>query len=281
MGSSRGPFRIGNQIFDGKKFAVIAGPCSVESESQFRETASFVAAKGASFLRGGLFKLRTNPESFQGMGTDAFSLAKKIRKEVSLPLISEVTDTKDIEAMSDVVDVFQVGSRNMHNYALLKELGRQPKPVMLKRGFAGLIQEWLLAAEYVEKAGNSEVILCERGIRTFETATRNTLDLNAVAYVKQNSHLPVIVDPSHGTGASNLVRPLALAAAAVGADGIMVEVHPRPKEALSDGFQALDFEAFSQLMQDLKPVLHAMGRELMTSKSDDIATFKTPRDLHP
>lgn len=279
MGSSRRPFRIGDQIFDGQQFAVIAGPCSVESESQFRETAQFVASQGATLLRGGLFKLRTSPDSFQGMGTDAYTLADKIRKEVQLPFISEITDTKDIASMSEVVDAFQVGSRNMHNYALLKELGRQDKPVMLKRGFAGLVQEWLMAAEYVEQAGNAQVILCERGIRTFETTTRNTLDLNAVAYVKQNSHLPVIVDPSHGTGISTLVKPLALAAAAVGADGIMVEVHPRPSEALSDGFQALDFEAFAALMKDLKPVLRAMGRELMVPQQQEQSGF-TPRDLH-
>ncbi len=255
----------GISAFTGKNFAVIAGPCSIESEAQFREVAQFVAHQGATHLRGGLYKLRTSPDSFQGMGADAFDLALKVRAEIRKPFISEVTDTRDIERMDPVVDFFQVGSRNMHNYALLKELGRTQKPVILKRGFAGLIDEWLFAAEYIRKAGNHNVILCERGIRTFETATRNTLDLNAVAYIKQNSDLPIIVDPSHGTGATNLVKPMALAAVAAGADGIMVEVHPRPSEALSDGFQALNFEQFAGLMNDLKPLLKMFGKQLPDS----------------
>lgn len=249
-------------LFLPNKFTVIAGPCSIESEAQFQETASFVAQNGACMLRGGLYKLRTNPDSFQGLGDKAYELAKKVKDSVGLPLVSEVTDARDIENMASIVDIYQVGSRNMHNYALLKELGKTDKPILLKRGFAGYIKEWLLAAEYIRQSGNQRVVLCERGIRTFETATRNTLDLNAVAYIKANSDLPIVVDPSHGVGISKLVKPMALAAAAAGADGIIVEVHPRPNEALSDGDQALNFEQFQSMMTDLKLVLRAVGREL-------------------
>lgn len=246
----------------GKDFLVLAGPCSIESESQFTETAEHVKAQGASVLRGGVFKLRTSPESFQGLGDDAYGIVKRVKDKVDMPFISEVTDPRQIPDMMDFVDVFQVGSRNMHNYALLKELGGTDKPVLLKRGFSGTIKEWLLAADYVVKGGNDQVVLCERGIRTFEDATRNTFDINAIAYVKQNSSYPIIADPSHGTGATNLVTPIALASAAAGADGLLIESHPRPSEALSDGFQALNFDQFTDLMQQLEKVLAAFGRKL-------------------
>jgi 3-deoxy-7-phosphoheptulonate synthase len=240
----------------------MAGPCSIESEKQFRETAEHVKTYGAHILRGGMYKLRTSPESFQGLGSDAFGLVKRIKSEVGMPFISEVTDPRQIADMMNFVDVFQVGSRNMHNYALLKELGQTDKPVLLKRGFAGTIKEWLLAAEYVCKGGNENVALCERGIRTFETATRNTFDINAIAYIKQHSQFPVIADTSHGTGETSLVTPVALAAAAAGADGLIVETHPNPSEAQSDGFQALNFDQFQSLMESLPKVLEAVGRKM-------------------
>lgn len=237
----------------------MAGPCSLESEAHFHDVASFVKSKGAQILRGGIFKMRTNPSSFQGMGENAYEAAKSVRAQTHMPFISEVTDPRQISDMMDVVDAFQVGSRNMYNYSLLKELGAQSKPVMIKRGFSATIKEWLLAADYVVKGGNENVILCERGIRTFETETRNTFDINAVAYIKQNTSFPVVADPSHGTGVASLVTPVALAAAAAGADAIMVEVHPRPQDALSDGFQALDYKAFERLMS----MLHGMPRNFL------------------
>lgn len=253
--------KIGNSWVGDGRFAVIAGPCAIESLEHFLEVSRFVKNHGAAFLRGGLFKLRTSPESFQGLGEMAYEIARKVCAETHLPLMAEVTDPRQIDRLMDVVECFQVGSRNMHNYELLKELGLTNKPVLLKRGFAALVKEWLLAADYILKGGNEQVILCERGIRTFETSTRNTLDLNSVAYLKTVSPLPVIVDPSHGTGLTSLVTPLSLAAAAVGADGIMVEVHPRPAQALSDGAQALDYEKFEDLIAKLDPVLAALGRE--------------------
>lgn len=252
--------KIGNQSLGGDRFAVIAGPCSIESETHFLKVAEHVREHGASLLRGGIFKLRTDPKSFQGLGQEAYQIASRVKSRVGLPLVVEITDPRQIEPMLDVVDCFQVGSRNMHNYALLKELGQTRKPVLLKRGFAALIEEWMLAAEYMTSAGNENIILCERGIRTFETATRNTLDLNAVAFVKARSSFPVVVDPSHGTGLSSLVLPLSLAAAAVGADGLMVEVHPEPAKALSDGQQALTFEMFQELIERLDLLLPAIGR---------------------
>ncbi len=257
--------KISSGLEIGKDFVVMAGPCSIESTDQFQETADFIKSKGAQILRGGMFKLRTDPESFQGLGQEAYSIAKEIKSSTNLPFISEVTDPRQISDFHDIVDVFQVGSRNMHNYALLKELGGAGKPVLLKRGFAGLIKEWLLSAEYVVKSGNEKVILCERGIRTFETATRNTFDINAIAFAKKHSPFPVIADPSHGTGATDLVVPVALAAAVAGADGLMVEVHPNPEQALSDGYQALDFSQFEELMTRLPTVLQAIDKALAPS----------------
>lgn len=256
------PVKIGQQVIGGAEFAVIAGPCSIESAEHFREVATRVQQSGAVLLRGGMFKLRTSPDSFQGLGPDAYQLVKKIKQEVGLGFVSEVTDPRQIDAFAPLVDAFQVGSRNMHNYDLLKELGRTRIPVLLKRGFSGLIKEWLLAAEYIIRGGNDQVVLCERGIRTFETATRNTFDLNAVAYIKEHTHFPIIADPSHATGESALVAPMALAAAAAGADGLMIEVHPRPQEALSDGFQALTYSQFDQLMIQLSQLLPVVGREM-------------------
>ena len=223
-------------------------------------------------LRGGMFKLRTSPETFQGMGQSAFSIVQEVKNKIGLPFISEITDPRQVGDFIDLVDVFQVGSRNMHNYALLKELGQVNKPVLLKRGFSGLISEWLLSAEYVVKHGNPNVVLCERGIRTFETATRNTFDLNAIAFIKQHSHFPIIADPSHATGETSLVTPMALAAAAAGADGIIVEVHPNPSVALSDGQQALTFSLYQNLMQKLERLLTAIDRPLLK-----IGTNEKPR----
>jgi 3-deoxy-7-phosphoheptulonate synthase len=254
--------KIGNIEIGGPNFTVIAGPCSIESESQFRTTATGVKNSGAVVLRGGIWKMRTSQKAFQGLGSEAFEFIKKIKTEVNMPLISEVTDFRQLEELADIVDAFQVGARNMHNYSLLKELGRQPKPVLLKRGFSAFIDEWIKAADYIIAGGNNQVILCERGIRTFETATRNTLDLNAVVYAKKYSGLPVIVDPSHGVGISDLVPQLCYASAAAGADGLMVEVHPKPSEALSDGQQALTLENFDMTMRQLEKVLNAFDKGL-------------------
>ena len=262
MAKQTKPVKIGQQVIGGSEFAVIAGPCSIESADHFREVATAVQKSGAVLLRGGMFKLRTSPESFQGLGSEAYHLVKKIKQEVGLGFISEVTDPRQIADFIPLVDAFQVGSRNMHNYDLLKELGHTRTPVLLKRGFSGLIKEWLLAAEYLIRGGNEQVVLCERGIRTFETATRNTFDLNAVAYIKEHTPFPIIADPSHATGETALVAPMALAAAAAGADGLMIEVHPRPSEALSDGFQALTYLQFDQLMQQLSRLLPTLGREM-------------------
>lgn len=254
--------KIGNYEIGGPAFTVIAGPCSIESREQFAETANHVKQNGACLLRGGIWKARTSSKAFQGLGASSFSFIKDVLSETKMNLVSEVVDARQIEEVYDFVDCFQVGSRNMHNYELLKELGKQKKPVMLKRGFAALIEEWLKASEYVTNGGNPNVILCERGIRTFETATRNTLDLNAVVFAKQHSHLPVIVDPSHAVGIRALVPQLAWAAAAAGADGVIVEVHPRPAEALSDGMQALTFDDFSHMMNRLEKILTAIDRPL-------------------
>lgn len=240
----------------------MAGPCSIESQQQLLTTAQFVKSQGAQMLRGGIYKLRSNPDSFQGLGSAAFEIVQDVKKQTGLSFISEVTDPRQISDLHDLVDVFQVGSRNMHNYALLKELGHLKKPVLLKRGFSGLIQEWIYSAEYIAKGGNPNVILCERGIRTFETATRNTFDINAIAYVKAHSKFPVIADPSHGTGQTQLVTPVALAATIAGADGLILEVHPEPEKALSDGYQALNFKQFEDLMIKLPQVLKIHDKKM-------------------
>ncbi|MBI2379364.1 MAG: 3-deoxy-7-phosphoheptulonate synthase [Gammaproteobacteria bacterium] len=253
---------IGEVPVGGREFAVVAGPCAVETTDQLMACAEAVKAQGARLMRGGAFKPRSSPYSFQGHGHEGLRMLKEVSGKTGLPIVTEIMDANDIDRMEEIVGAYQVGARNMQNFSLLKALGRSRKPVILKRGLAATIEEFLLAAEYILAGGNDNVILCERGIRTFETATRNTLDLNAVAYIKQRSHLPILVDPSHGTGIRELVTPLARAAAAVGADGIIVEVHHDPKLALSDGHQSLYPQEFKQLMADIKPFVEAAGRVL-------------------
>jgi 3-deoxy-7-phosphoheptulonate synthase len=231
---------------------VIAGPCSVESRQQIRETARRIRAAGADMLRGGAYKPRTSPYEFQGLGAKALEWLAEARAESGLPIVTEVLSVEDVDRVVECADLVQVGARNMQNYALLRKLSAISKPVLLKRGASATIQEWLLAAEYILAGGNPNVVLCERGIRTFETATRNTLDLAGVALVKELSHLPVIVDPSHGTGVRSLVLPASRAALAVGADGLLIEVHPRPDEAWSDAAQSLDVPSFAALVTDLR-----------------------------
>ena len=248
----------------GSELAIIAGPCSVESRSGLEEAARAVAAAGAGMLRGGAFKPRTSPYAFQGLGEEGLRYLAEAREATGLPVVTEVMDTRQVELVARYADVLQVGARNMQNFALLSELGRVGRPVLLKRGMSATIKELLMAAEYVMAHGNGDVILCERGIRTFETATRNTLDVAAIPVLKRETHLPVIVDPSHAAGRAELVAPLALAAVAAGADGLIVEVHPCPAQALSDGGQSLDPEAFADLMRNLRPFAEAAGRTLST-----------------
>lgn len=248
--------RVANniEIGQGGQIHVFAGPCAVENEEQIILTAQAVKKAGASVLRGGAYKPRTSPYSFQGLEEEGLKLLKKAGKIADLPIITEVMDINHIDVVAKYADILQVGSRNMQNYSLLKELSCLDKPVMLKRGISATIEEWLLAAEYIMAGGNSKIILCERGIRTFEVYTRNTLDLAAVPLIKELSHLPIIVDPSHGTGKWKLVKPMAKAAIAAGADGIMVEVHPVPSQALSDGEQSLNFNNFNVLMQEIAKI---------------------------
>lgn len=262
MSKKTNTFKLGNSLIGDGNFAVIAGPCSIESEEQLTKTAQFVKEYGACGLRGGIYKLRTKPGTFQGLGNEAYNYVKVAKEKTSLPFVAEITDPRQINELYEVCDMFQVGARNMHNYALLKELGKIDKPVLLKRGFAGLISEWIYAAEYIRIEGNNSVALCERGIRTFETATRNTFDINAIAYIKKHSDLPVIADSSHGTGDCDLVKPVAMAALAAGADGLIVEVHPDPTVAKSDKDQALTFENFKSLMDGLSRIAKAMDKTI-------------------
>jgi 3-deoxy-7-phosphoheptulonate synthase len=252
----------GGAAVGGERFAVIAGPCAIESREQLEETAATVKRHGAICLRGGAFKPRTSPYSFQGLGMEGLQLLSEVGRAVDIPTVTEVVEVADVEAVAAHADALQIGARNMQNFRLLAAVGHSGKPVVLKRGMAAEVKDLLLAAEYIVAEGNPDVILCERGIRTFETATRNTLDLAAVALIKRRSHLPVIVDPSHGTGIRELVAPMAKAAAACGADGIMVEVHRAPVEALSDGQQSLFPEQFAALMSELRPFVEAAGRTL-------------------
>lgn len=245
----------------GEELTIMAGPCSIENREQVLETARAVKKAGAQILRGGAFKPRTSPYSFQGLGEAGLKLMAEAREETGLKLITELMDIEHLELVSQYTDIIQIGARNMQNYALLKAIGKTDKPVMLKRGMAATIKEWLLAAEYVMNEGNHQVILCERGVRTFGEETRNTMDLSSIPLVQQLSHLPVIADPSHGTGRWELVTPLARAAVAVGADGIMVEVHPHPEAALSDGPQSLKPAKFAQMMEELQ-VISASLRNL-------------------
>jgi 3-deoxy-7-phosphoheptulonate synthase len=244
----------------GPAVVVMAGPCAVESYEQLLVTARAVQASGASILRGGAFKPRTSPYSFQGLKEEGLELLKLVSRETGLPVVTEVMDTRKVESVCQYSDMLQVGSRHMHSYPLLEEVGRCKKPVLLKRGMSATLDEFLFAAEYVLKAGNEQVILCERGIRTFEQSTRNTLDLNAVPVLKRMTHLPVIVDPSHGTGHWWMVPWMSRAAVAVGADGLLVEVHPEPDEALSDGDQSLKPERFAAMMHEVRAVAQAIGR---------------------
>jgi 3-deoxy-7-phosphoheptulonate synthase len=241
---------------------IVAGPCSIENADMFLESARGVKAAGGHALRGGAFKPRTSPYSFQGLRHDGLSILKAVRAETGLPIVSEVLSEADLDAVADVADVIQIGARNMQNFSLLSEVGQLRRPVLLKRGMSSTIEEWLLSAEYILSQGNYDVILCERGIRTFEPYTRNTLDLNAVPLIRELSHLPVIVDPSHGTGRRSLVIAMALAAVAAGAHGVIVEVHPHPEVALSDGAQSLTLDGFRTLIQQLRPVAEAVGRQL-------------------
>jgi len=240
---------------------VMAGPCSVESRDQLFETVDHVAAHGATIIRGGAFKPRTSPYSFQGLGVEGLRYLAEARQRTGLPVITEVMDTNQVDIVAEYADILQIGTRNMQNFSLLLACGRSSRPVMLKRGFGATIEEWLMAAEYIASAGNSQIILCERGIRTFETTTRNTMDLTAVPLLHHLTHLPVVVDPSHATGKRWLVKPLAIGGVAVGADGVMVEVHPRPDEALSDGEQSLTFALFDQMMAAITGV-HEHVRDL-------------------
>jgi 3-deoxy-7-phosphoheptulonate synthase len=238
----------------------MAGPCTVESRDQLLQTAKAVKEAGAKILRGGAYKPSTSPYSFQGLGKEGLELLSEARAETGLPVITEVLDPRDVEVVCEHADILQIGARNMTNFSLLKEVGSTRKPVMLKRGMSATIEEWLHAAEYIATRGNTQILLCERGIRTFETATRNTFDINAIPAVQQLSHLPVVADPSHGTGKRALVGPVARAAVAAGADAVIVEVHPDPSNALKDGAQSLTFEDFRVMMEELKCIASALGR---------------------
>jgi 3-deoxy-7-phosphoheptulonate synthase len=251
---------VGNATIGGSHFAVIAGPCSVESEEQLVTTARYVKASGAGLLRGGAFKPRSSPYSFQGLAEEGLKLLARAREATGLPIVTEIMDTAEIDLVASYADVLQVGSRNCQNFSLLKRLGKIDKPILLKRGLMTTLEEFLMSAEYILASGNEQVILCERGIRTFETATRNTLDLSAVPALKERSHLPVIVDPSHAAGHAQYVCPLVKAALAVGADGIMVEVHHQPEKAWCDGEQSLNPVEFDKLMTGLKPLAPLFGR---------------------
>jgi 3-deoxy-7-phosphoheptulonate synthase len=259
--TQRTVFNVGD-LRIGEDFVVIAGPCSVESEKQTLETARKVKEAGGNMLRGGAFKPRTSPYDFQGLGLEGLKILEKARKETGLPVVTEVTDPRDVSWVCEYADVLQIGTRNMQNFSLLKEVGKAEKPVLLKRGMHSTLKEWLNCAEYVLAEGNPNVILCERGIRTFETYTRNTLDLSIVPSVKEVSHLPIIVDPSHGTGRLSIIEPMSLAAMAAGADGILIEVHCNPCEAICDKDQAMPPEMFAGLMkklQLLKTYVHEMN----------------------
>ena len=246
----------------GKEIVIMAGPCAVENEEQLSETAKSVRAGGASLLRGGAFKPRTSPYSFQGLGKEGLEMLERARKLTGMPVVSEVMDTRQVETVARYADMLQIGSRNMQNFPLLKEAGRTSKPILLKRGMMATIEEYLNAAEYVLSQGNTQVVLCERGIRTFESSTRYTLDLNAIPVLKQRTHLPVIVDPSHGTGVRSLVPTMARASIAAGADGLLMEVHYRPEEALCDGSQSLYPDEFGMMMEDLRKIAEAVGRSI-------------------
>ncbi len=256
--------RVGGVSIGGANPVVMAGPCSVESLEQMTATADAVKAAGAVVLRGGAYKPRSSPFSFQGLGDQGLAILREVKERTGLPVVTEVMDPRQVDEVAEVADILQVGARNMQNFALLRELGRSKRPVILKRGLSATVEEWLETADYLLAEGNDDVILCERGIRTFETATRFTLDISAIAVVKKNSHLPILVDPSHAAGHYELVPSLAKAALAAGADGLIVEVHPNPVEALSDGLQSLTFSDFGRLMGELRELAVGMKRPLQT-----------------
>ncbi|PZS08212.1 MAG: 3-deoxy-7-phosphoheptulonate synthase [Solirubrobacterales bacterium] len=258
----RSVFEIAGRKIGGERFAVIAGPCTVESREQTLESARVVRDAGASFFRGGAYKPRTSPYAFQGLGQEGLRLLAEAKEQTGLPIVTEVMDARDLDQVLEVADVLQIGARNMQNYPLLAEVGRSGTPALLKRGLSSTLEELLMAAEYILKEGNEAVILCERGIRTFETAYRFTLDLMAIPVLKELSHLPVIVDPSHAAGRRDLVTPLSLAAAAAGADGIIVEVHPRPEEAICDGPQALATDEFADYVERVQAAAALAGKAL-------------------
>ncbi|HEX3030633.1 MAG TPA: 3-deoxy-7-phosphoheptulonate synthase [Bacillota bacterium] len=251
--------KVGAAAFGGRELPVIAGPCAVESREQLQQCAEAIVAAGGKMMRGGTFKPRTSPYAFQGMEKKGLELLAEVREKLPLAVVTEIIDEYSLDAARDLVDMVQIGSRNMQNFNLLKLVGKSGKPVILKRGLSSTIEEWLLAAEYIMAEGNDQVVLCERGIRTYETATRNTLDLSAVSLVKQLSHLPVIADPSHATGLRNLITPMARAAIAAGADGLLIEVHPEPEKALCDGAQSLTLPQYRDMLNDLKPLATALG----------------------
>ncbi|HYA31600.1 MAG TPA: 3-deoxy-7-phosphoheptulonate synthase [Thermodesulfovibrionales bacterium] len=253
---------VKDRIIGSRKIHVIAGPCAVENKTIIMNIAEKVKEAGATFIRGGAYKPRTSPYSFQGLGEEGLRYLAEAREKTGLPVVTELMDPRDLEVMVRYADIIQIGARNMQNFRLLLEVGSVHKPVLLKRGLSSTIKEWLMSAEYIMSRGNHEVILCERGIRTFETATRNTLDLSAVPVLKQLTHLPVVVDPSHGVGKWDLVAPMAKAAVAAGADGLLIEVHTNPEEAMSDGEQSLKTDAFRQLMEELGAIASAVGREI-------------------
>lgn len=258
---------VGGVTIGADQVVVIAGPCAAETREQVLTTARAVKAAGASILRGGAFKPSTSPYSFRGLGEEGLKLLFEAKEETGLPLITEVLTPHEVEVVARYADILQVGARNMQNFILLDEVGMTKKPVMLKRGMSATVQEWLLAAEYILAQGNRQVLLCERGIRTFEVYTRNTMDISAIPLLRKLSHLPVIADPSHGTGKWYLVEPLALAAVAAGADGVMIEVHPSPDNALKDGAQSLTFEHFDELMKRLAPIAAAVGRTVAVPRA--------------
>lgn len=266
--------KVKDIIIGGKEVIVMAGPCVVENEQQIFETAHQVKTLGAKILRGGAFKPRTSPYSFQGLGEEGLKLLAQAGKENGLAVVTEVMSVNQIDLIAKYTDIFQVGARNMQNFVLLKELGKIKKPILLKRGLSATIEELLLSAEYILSEGNYEVILCERGIRTFENYTRNTLDLSAIPAIKILSHLPIIVDPSHATGRWRLVSPMAKAAIAAGADGLIIEVHPDPKSSLSDGAQSLKLDTFAQLIKELRPIIQAVGREFGSSLENELERIK-------
>jgi 3-deoxy-7-phosphoheptulonate synthase len=243
-------------------FTLIAGPCSVENEAMLMKTAEYLVSRGVRLLRAGAYKPRTSPYAFQGLGLEGLQILRKTREQTGIGIVTELMDTENADLVAEVADVIQIGTRNMQNYSLLRRVSRLPRPVLLKRGMSATLEEWLMAAEYVLAGGNFQIILCERGVRTFSDHSRNTLDLSVIPPVKHLSHLPILVDPSHGTGKRDYVPPMALAALAAGADGLLIEVHPQPDKALSDGAQSLDFAEFDRLLESLKTLSAPLGKSL-------------------